>query len=727
MIILDHTYDAKRYSPLVYDTKVIEHFSKLKPGSLAYDDFWDEQDYNCIHGFKPKGMPEIVGEHYFGLNMTKIEMLPQGGLRKRAHAPYYRELDARLFKETSEAKRHKYGLIVGKPRRVGLSWFGTIQMVYELLMHMENRVGICAGKQDKADAFYAKVMYMLKNIRPEYKVSRLKKDDKILKLGFIDMINKQKEECGLLSEMLIRTMFVDSAGFEGESLSLAIFEEAGLFQNLISSYKSTEPCFREGSIQFGTPLIYGTGGEIDKGARGYMEMWNSSFEDPTKSPYNLRKIFIPADEYYPGDGEPDEKTGEKVSFFDLKTGQTDSERARKHILAERERARKSKEGYVKHIQNYPLKESEIFLKTTGGILDRALLNDQHIRWSDGECPYEIKTGRLQWKDDPITAKLITRTRDTKEACRIRIERGSTVIWVDDPRGSIQKICDPINRDEMDHKPDIAGCDSYDEEVEEGKGSNGATVVYRTYAGGNREYDMPIAVLTERGDSSNDDVFYENNVKMAVYYNYELLFEYSKIQIEKYFKDVGAHKYLRRRPDLRKELLNSKSKNEYGVRMPKEVKSVVTRLLKGEVKRNVQKYWFENLLIDLMDYGDKNTDIAMALGVVMLYKLELFDDIADEFENDDYEFQENVLDDMTYYDVDERGNVTIQTYAGINVDEIQTFNPEIHLSEYDKIEYKKKKKREAEEREKAFGDLRQIREDSLKRLVEAEILRHREFD
>lgn len=311
VIIKDHTFDAKRFSPLVYDEKVINYSKTLRPGTLAYDDFWDEQDDRCLFGYTPKGMHEITGEHYFHLNMNKIEMLVQGESRKRMHAPYYRSLDDRLFKITLDAKKNKYGLIVGKPRRVGLSEFGAVQIEYEMLMHLKNRVGICAGKQDKADGFYDKVMSLLKNVRAEYASSRLYKNDKIMKLGYLDIVNKQSIECGLESEMLIRTMFVDSAGFEGASMSLVIFEEAGLFGNLIQSYRSTEPCFKEGSIQFGTPLIYGTGGEIEKGSKGYMEMWENH------AAYNLEKVFIPAYEYYPGDGEVDKKRELKGLVFSI--------------------------------------------------------------------------------------------------------------------------------------------------------------------------------------------------------------------------------------------------------------------------------------------------------------------------------------------------------------------------------------------------------------------------
>ena len=295
--------------------------------------------------------------------------------------------------------------------------------------------------------------------------------------------------------------------------------------------------------------------------------------------------------------------------------------------------------------------------------------------------------------------------------------------MDDPMGSIYKLADPINHDDMDHKPDIAGCDSYDEEVAEGTGSNGATLVYRTYAGPTRDYNMPIAVLCERGDSGNDDVFYENNVKLAIYYNYELLFEYSKIAVESYFKDVGAEKYLKEKPDLRKELGTSKAQNHYGQRMTPDVKILGTKLLKAEVKNNSGNIWFLNVLLDLIDFGDGNTDIAMAYMMVLLYKLELFEQIVDEndYEDDDYD-STNIFSDMLYYEMDSKGHIGIKTYNGNEVTQMETFNPDIHLNDYDKREIQRKRteeKKQLEEIKKTFDSKRKL---SFKELIQEEILR-----
>lgn len=713
--ILDHTFDAKRFSPLVYDEKIIKYSKTLRQGTLSYDDFWDEQDDKCLFGFKPKGMNDITGEHYFHLNMNQIEMLPQGERRKRMHSPYYRELDNRLFKIIYDAKKNSYGIIVGKPRRVGLSEFGAIQLQYEMTMHLKNRVGICAGKQDKADGFYDKVLSLFKNVRPEYASARLWKNDKSMKLGYYDIINKQQIECGLESEMLIRTMFVDSAGFEGASMSVVVFEEAGLFQNLIASYKSTEPCFYDGATQFGTPIIFGTGGQIEKGSKGYMDMWENH-----KS-YNLQKVFIPAYEYYPGDGEIDEVTKIKgPSFFDIKTGRTNQEAALKHILEKRKLASKSKEGITKHIQSYPIKESEIFIKSKGGILDRVKLNNQLMVIEEGLCPYDVRRGRLDWIDDEKTIKSLQRCKDTKEKTKIRVKNGSKLKWIDDENGVIQKIADPINHDDMDHKPDIAGTDSYDEEVKAESGSDGATVVFRTYAGPSREFNLPIAVLAERGDSSNDDTFYENNVKLAIYYNLQLLVEYSKIAIINYIIDVGGEHLLKERPDLRKDLGPTKAQNTYGQRMTTDVKTLVTKLLKAEVKNNSDNIWFRNVLLDLIDYGDTNTDIAMAYGIVLLYKLEMFEQIVEDDDYDDTE--DNIFDTMAYYDIDANGNVVTKSYNGNDIDFIEQFDPEIHLSDYDRKEILRKRKEHKKELEEIKKSFESKRKTTFEDLIQEEIMR-----
>ena len=694
-------FNSKKYAPLVH-----EEIPEFKAGTMAYDDFWDEQDNRCVYGYKPKGMPRITGRHYFYLNMNQISLLPKGAERKKPGSPFYRALDRRLFNEEEGARKNRHGLIVGKPRRVGLSWFGACLILYEMLFHFQNTVGVCAGKQDKADDFCKKVLYLLANIRPEYSSGILTKNKEELSLGYSYTENKQTIEEGLLSTMFIKTMFADSSGFEGKELGLCVFEEAGLFENLIQSFKATEPCFREGDFQYGTPIIYGTGGEIEKGSKGYKEMW-----DNAKEAFNLKKIFIPASEYYPGDGIPNKKTGEAITFFNFTTGETNQELAREYILKGRERASKSKTGYIKHIQSYPLKESEIFIKTSGGLLDRKILNNQLIRLNEGDIPKVIRQGRMKWVDNDRVKKILMRARNTKERTKIRMEHGSKVKFVEDEEGTLF-ICDtPINREDASYKPDIGGIDSYDHEVEQtGKHSYGAMVVYRNYNGPTNEYDYPVAILRERGDGTSDDSFYEHSLMVAIWYKCETLVEYTKMSIQTHWKDVGGRRYLKERPQLEAVIGKTSAVQKYGQQMTKREKNLVTELLRNEVKESVYQIYFKMMIIDLLDYGDVNTDLAMAYGMCLIFKLEMFPEISEGIEEDDQYYYEDPLLSQTYYDLSDN-KLVIKNYMGFGEDEVEIpyFNPNTDLSEGEKLERKEMiaaKKQEREQRktdiEKKYG-------------------------
>ncbi len=531
---------------------------------------------------------------------------------------------------------------------------------------------------------------MFVHLRQEYQTSVLVKNDEKFKLGYYDYVNKQKEEKGLKSQMYIKTMFAKPTGFEGKSLSLAIFEEAGLFVDLIAAYKSTEPCFKEGSIQFGTPLVYGTGGEIDKGSKGYKAMWYAD-----RSVYNLKKVFVSATDYYPGDGVPDPVTKKAITFFDFRTGRTDSKAAYDYIVEERKQ-KDGSEGFVKHIQSYPLKESDIFIKNSGGLLNRKRLNAQ-LRNQDN-CPFIKKKGKLEWKtNDPKTIRLVAVARNLKEIDKIHLSRGSKLQFVEDEEfGTIHKILDPITNKNLPYHPDIGGNDSYDEDNPGDHASLGATIIYRCFYGINQPHDLPVAYILDRGSADSDDEFYSNTLRLSIFYGVEMLVEYTKIAIINYYKDVGAHEYLKARPNLDGTAYTSKARNVYGFKMSNQHAWKLTlRLLKAEVNLNFANIWFVELLEHLLDYGESNSDLGSAYGMVMVSKLDMFGDISDGLEEMPNDV--NTLDDMGHY-VIENGKAVFKTYGESNqsksdefsIHNLRAFDPEFDLEGYDKQQYLQKR-------------------------------------
>jgi hypothetical protein len=237
----------------------------------------------------------------------------------------------------------------------------------------------------------------------------------------MDRINKQETKCGINSTARIKTMYADSSAFEGGSYSLVIFEEIGLFDNLDHSYIATKPCLMEGDNQFGIAMLYGTGGEIDKGGAAFKRMWENNMA------HNLKQIFIPAYYYYPGDGIADEKTKDKVSFFNYETGVTNRELAKKYIEEKRKIASRAKETYIKHLQSYPLQVQDVFIKTKGGLLDLIKLQYQLKKIHQGESPNPVIRGKLEWIDTPEITYLLQRAKNLKEKTKIRVEKGAKVI------------------------------------------------------------------------------------------------------------------------------------------------------------------------------------------------------------------------------------------------------------------------------------------------------------
>ena len=670
-------WNPKLYSPLIFDEKIKKYSEILKPGTLSYDDFWDEMDYYCFNGFQPKGMPRITGRHFYYLNMTRIMVLPKNKKTKILSSPFYRDLDHWLFLEYEGAEKYGYGLIVAKPRQVGLSEFGVLHANYNMRFYKHSEVSVAAGKDDKVQEFKQKLEQSLANTHPAYRCKVEVNNDKLMEMFFYDTINKEKIKGGPQTKSRFKTMFADSGAFEGiNNCKLAIFEEMGLFENAPMSFKATAPSFRSGAIQFGVPLCYGTGGEIDKGAKGYKEMWDNN------EAYNLKRIFVPAYYFFPGDGIEDKETKKTLSFFDYEKGVTDREAAKKYIIEDRKIAAKSKDSYVKHVQTYPLTAAEVFLKTKGGILDLPKLNFQLKEINEGNSPEPVMRGRLEWDDTPEVSRLLQRAKTLKEKTKIRVANEVKVKFVLDDDGPVWKQGNPLNQNisHLSYKPDIGGCDSYDEEVDESNEavSSGCVMAYRCFSGPSREFNYPVGVLVERGDASfDDDVFYENAVKFAIYWDIEVLFEYTKFHILRYFYDVGAYNHIKGKPNLEGGATEA-HKNKDGVKMTNVIKPILIKMLKSEVRENIHKCFIENIILDLIKFGDGNTDIAMTYGICLLHRMDIFDEITEGIENGNpnYDMELSVSRGGSYY-IDTSGNLRINLYGG---EDVEYFIPERDLTE-----------------------------------------------
>ena len=333
---------------------------------------------------------------------------------------------------------------------------------------------------------------------------------------------------------------------------------------------------------------------------------------------------------------------------------------------------------------------------------------------------------MEWVYDRELEWKLMRCQTQKERDKVHIINNSKVKFVKDENGPVRKIADPVNREGMPYDADIGGVDSYDQTTEEKKGSMGASVIYRCFNGMTKDYNMPVAFLQEKGDASSDDSFYSSTLKLAVFYKSRMLVEYSKVVILTYFQDCHAERYLTEKPILRNETIANKGRQIYGVHMTTEMKNIVTRLLKHEVNRNCMNYWFDEMLLDLIDYGEENTDIAMALGMCLISKLDMFDDISEDLERYD---DGDLLLDMSFFTIGHNGRIQEQTYGSTFLGEVEEWDPRKHLTGTDRENYLNfmaiKRKQAEEEREKQLEEQTKRSEDIFVKQVKEEIAKRKQ--
>ena len=579
-------FDPQKYRPVPNNGH-----PDLNVDSVAYQEYWSKEMDRCINGFKPKGMKKISGKYYFYLNYYRI-LGNDGtsGNRKTLIHPWYRSMDHEYFDTIELCKEEGKGMIVIKARDKGFSYMNSGAVAHEYTFFPFNDVGVAAGLQVTADAFFDKTRKGLNGIHPNFKHSVLKDTDGIMRSGYKQKNKDGKWEIGgYQSNIICRTMDNPEV-FKGERVSLMVFEEAGEFKKLKNAYMSSKACFMDGDIQFGVPIVGGTGGDISKASKDFMDMYYSA------DAYNLIPVFIPASKAYYG-------------FFDIKTGEEDEEGARKKLIQDREDIQKSgdNEAYNLHIQNYPLTIEEAFLNTHSARFDISLLNAQRSRiLSSKDYRSQIQRGYLDWELGEIEP---------------------IVKWRPHPNGPYKILMHP----EPDYKNlDIGGIDSYDQDEAGASDSLGSAIIYRRFANTDMSSDYVIAEYTDRPKKKED--FWDGCLKLAVYYNAKMLVEYTKIGILDYFKRMNALKYLKEKPESAHNP-GTKTRNRYGVHMNKQVKSLMEDLIDDYLRESAEDIWFIDLIDELANYGLQNTDRAMAFGLCLIHNIDNYRMQASEIEEE----------------------------------------------------------------------------------------------
>lgn len=547
-------------------------------GSKDYNDYWDEQEKRVMNGYTVGGV-RVTGRHYFYLNFCLIKARPidpntgaekQGENRKIITLPRFLDHNFYWFHEFEKNSAEgpykggdKRGMIIAKSRRKGFTYQVTGGVYGYNFNFVPASQNILAGYEKghykvTLDGIHFTINHVNKATDWGKKQSRLSKRDHF-RASYV-MKNSQtgiEIEDGYMSEIQAVSFKDNPFKSIGESTDLMGFEEAGKFEHLLTAYTISEPTFRDGDIMTGVPLIWGTGGDMEKGTRDFSEMYYNP------EPYGLASYENIYDEnatgdcgwfvddmwYYPGtivkkhiitnSKGQEEEIEEKLPFVDNQ-GNSHRDLAEESLDKKREVRRKgSRSAYNKFITQQPKAPAEAFLRVQGTVFDTIRASARLSQILTNQSTYLDSIWLANLTPDPTTQ-------------RIRFEYNTTGIPIRDfpikdnhQPGVIEIYEQPITREDgsVPYGRYIAGIDTYDDD-ESTTNSVGSILVLDTLT--------DRIVCHYKGRPATADTFFETVRRILKYYNAVGNYERNKKGLYGYFYNKGALYLLCDEPEILKD-------------------------------------------------------------------------------------------------------------------------------------------------------------------------------
>lgn len=559
------------------------YYTDAPLGSKDYNDYWDEQERRVLNGYTVGGV-RVTGRHYFYLNFCLIKARPmdpntgaekQGENRKIITLPRFLDHNYYWFHEFEQCiaegpwtQNQKQGMIVAKSRRKGFTYqvsSGVYAYNFNFIPASTNILAAYEKGHYKVtlDGIHFSINHLNRITDWGKKQGKLTKRDHF-RASFVmrDAATGIDVEDGYMSEVQAVSFKDNPFKSIGESTDLMGFEEAGKFEHLLTAYTISEPTFRDGDIMTGIPLIWGTGGDMEKGTKDFAEM----FYDP--SSYGLKSYeniydenatgdcgwFIDDMWYYPGSKTikhyiHGKEKQEIVPYVD-KEGNSIRQLAEASLDEKREKRRKgSRSAYNKFITQQPKNPAEAFLRVQGTMFDTVRAS---ARLS------QILTNRAKYVDSIWLADLNVDPVNN----RIKFEYNTTGIPIRDfpikdnkQPGVIEIFEPPVTGEdgEVPYGRYIAAIDPYDDD-ESTTSSVGSILV--------------LDLLTDRivchykGRPATADQFFETCRRILKYYNATANYERNKKGIYGYLYNKQQLHLLIDEPEILKDKGISKA-NTFG--------------------------------------------------------------------------------------------------------------------------------------------------------------------
>lgn len=530
------------------------YYTDAPVGTPDYYQYWQEQKDRCLNGYTVGGV-RIPGRYYFFLNFCVLYARPfnfetgEEGVRKRMTFPRFLDHQYYLAHEIEKVLKEgpyefdddyeRTGMIIAKARRKGITYFNGGALItynYNFFADSQNFIGAYEKGHYKVtlDSVHNNVNFLNKSTFWKKRRQNINQRDHFRASFMVTDENGVRYEDGYKSEVKALSFKDNPFKSIGEGASLFCFEEAGRFPDLLTTYRITEPLWRDGSLYTGSPIIWGTSGDLEKGALDFATMFYDPESYGLKSYENIYddKItgncgyFIDNMWYYPGkiakrvfiDGK---WVSKKYDLVDS-VGNSNRELAEEAMDREREKAKEGDEvAYQNLITQRPKTPKEAFMRPSGSPFPAKELNDHEAnlranpkRWlgregeKRGELIYDpTKEGykfEIDWELAPIREYPLKSTSS---------RMGALTIWEMPPDNTPNNLF-------------ISAADPYDDDVS-GTESLGSIFIM------NRLTDRIVAEYTGRPRSAKE--FYEVCRRLLLFYNATCLYESNKKGIFSYFE------------------------------------------------------------------------------------------------------------------------------------------------------------------------------------------------
>ena len=587
--------------------------------SLDWEQWWDEQQKRCENGFTDGGF-SMTGVNYYHVNFKKINMLDKHD-KPMFGIPYYSQSDNDFFDEVESCRAAGEGLILVTGRGWGKSYDISSVAEHGTIFRPAYETIVSASTKPFVNGLWSKIMMGLYSVHPEFRPSFLVENLDYLETGYKITVDGRDEKQGYFSK-LWKVAYDDKSGkTRGTRPNTHIFEEIGSWTGaakLIQCYKKTEPSWWRGSKFTSLPLLIGTGGEMESGGS---EDAKKMFNNPEA--YNLRAyewngkkqgLFIPAYDKFGG-------------FYE-KTGISDKLGAKLFLDARREKKKVDIEIYRQETMEFPFDAEEAFAVSGTTTFDLPRLEQRYADIMKDDRLQIVKKGNLEY-----------------------VRLGGRIVGVEfkeHKKGIFEIAEEPhlINDIPVPHLY-VSGCDSFDASQEESTGdkSKGSLFIYKRFWKASKVGNIFVAKFTQRTKDATE--FYDNTVKLNMWYGAKMLYEYTKIGIGQHYIREKLHHMLYERPKLEeaKVIKKTVSSNKYGLTMPEKVKIHMINRYAQYLNKNMDQLFFLSQIKDAIDFrfGSPKFDETMAAALAIIADDDMYDVEVREIKKNSRNFPKFVRD------------------------------------------------------------------------------------